>query len=272
MKGRAQRRAGFSLIEMVMVLFILAVLAGLVVSIVAMLRRSAEMAGSAKSQTDVANQIQLYFALQARYPQGMDSLLLAGGSGVYAPEGVSGGQQTGGMSISTVDGMPALYTQLSVGTLENAGGAQWARSFTRSGFEYVYDHVSGSEANRSATSLRPVSSGPITVAEVQAAQPIISRLVPAGDGTGTPNTLPPGTRMIALGFGERNAALGKTAQNAPIFPGCDGSYYGRFIAYFLVYADGRRATLAGVSDCMGRVPDYTIGQFGQSLPSGARQP
>jgi hypothetical protein len=96
--------------------------------------------------------------------------------------------------------------------------------------------------------------------------------VPAGDGTGTANTLPAGTRMIALGFGERNSALGKTTQNAPIFPGGEGNYYGRFIAYFLVYSSGERATLAGVSDCMGRVPDYTIGEFGQSLPNGARQP
>jgi prepilin-type N-terminal cleavage/methylation domain-containing protein len=267
-------RKGFTLIEMVVVLFILAVLAGLIVSIVAMLRRSAEMAGSAKNQADIANQIQLYFALQSRYPQGLDSLLLAGG-GIYVPEGVVGSTQTGGMSISTVDGMPALHAQLTEGTLDNSSG-QYARSFSRSGFEYVFDHVAGSpNANRSATVRRPGTGSlgsTIQVAEVASGQPIIGRLVPLGDGAGTPNTLPAGTRLIALGFGERNATLGKTGQNAPIFPGADGTYYGRFICYFLVYASGERATLAGVSDCMGRVPDYTIGQFTESLPNGGRQP
>jgi prepilin-type N-terminal cleavage/methylation domain-containing protein len=259
-------RKGFTLIEMVVVLFILAVLAGLIVSIVAMLRRSAEMAGSAKNQTDIANQIQLYFALQSRYPQGLDSLLV-GGTALYVPEptGTTTDAQTGGLSASSVDGMPMISDQLTVGSLANTATEQWARSFTRSGFDYVFDHVAGSaNANRSATVQRAVASGTIAVAEVPATSAIVSRLLPAG--------IHANARMIAFGFGERNATLGKTGQNAPIFPGCDGRYYGRFLVYFLVYASGERATLAGVSDCMGRTPDYTIGQFSESLPNGGRQP
>ena len=49
------------------------------------------------------------------------------------------------------------------------------------------------------------------------------------------------------------------------------SYYGRYIAYFKVYASGERASLVGVSDSYGRTPDYTGQQFNESLPDGARQ-
>src|SRR5688572_6948449 len=73
MLSRARR--AFTLLELVVVLAILATLAGLVISQVSMLGRSTDMAASAKTQADIANNLQLFFVLQKRFPQNMDSLL-----------------------------------------------------------------------------------------------------------------------------------------------------------------------------------------------------
>lgn len=50
-------RLGFTLIELVVVLLIIATIAGLVIPQVAMLTRSSDMAASAKTQSDLANNI-----------------------------------------------------------------------------------------------------------------------------------------------------------------------------------------------------------------------
>lgn len=86
-----------------------------------------------------------------------------------------------------------------------------------------------------------------------------------------PQGLLPTERLIALGIGPRNTALGKTILNCPIYNGCDGKYYGRYVAIFKVYASGERAVLVGVIDSYGRTPDYTQQQYNESLPDGARQ-
>ena len=58
---------------------------------------------------------------------------------------------------------------------------------------------------------------------------------------------------------------------SPVYPGCDGKYYGRYIAIFQVFESQERAVLVGVLDCYGRNPDYTIQQYNESLPNGSRQ-
>jgi len=80
-------RSAFTLLELVLVLAIIAALAGLVIPQIAMVGRSSGMAASARSQSDVANNIQTFFALQRRYPQGLDSLLVSTAAET-APTGV----------------------------------------------------------------------------------------------------------------------------------------------------------------------------------------
>ena len=67
------RKSGFTLIELVVVLAIIAALAGLVISQVAMLGRTTDMASSASNQAELANNIQLYFVLQKRFPCAIQS-------------------------------------------------------------------------------------------------------------------------------------------------------------------------------------------------------
>jgi hypothetical protein len=83
--------------------------------------------------------------------------------------------------------------------------------------------------------------------------------------------LPADVRLVAVGFGASNSAVGKLTLQAPIYPGCDGKYYGRYVAIFKIYASGERPTLALTCDAYGRYPDYSIQQFNESLPEGGRQ-
>ncbi|MFO0802139.1 MAG: hypothetical protein U0791_03305 [Gemmataceae bacterium] len=141
-----------------------------------------------------------------------------------------------------------------------------AASFARAGFDSVYDHstAAGINANNSTAgaTARLTSTSPFNVAEVTGTA-LVAKLVPNG--------LTTGQRLVALGIGPRNAAISKTITNCPTYPGADGRYYGRYVAVFMIYANGERATLVGVIDSYGRHPDYTIPQFNESLPDGSRQ-
>lgn len=270
---RLSLRSAFTLIELVVVLMIIAAIAGLVIPQIGMLGRTTDMAASAKTQADLANNVQLFFTLQKRYPQGLDSLLDSSGA-IYASDTDNAETQTYGLPYSGADNTK-LQLQLSAASLTTeTGGTDYLRSLTRSGFDWVYDHVTtaGVSSNNSATTFRGLiakangtgNSAPtsIAVAEVTGSD-LLAKLVPSG--------LKSGERVVAFGFGPKNTAISKTVTNCPIYPGCDGRYYGRYIVYFKIYASGERATLVGASDSYGRTPEYTQLQFNESLPDGGRQ-
>ncbi|MFO0903834.1 MAG: prepilin-type N-terminal cleavage/methylation domain-containing protein [Pirellulales bacterium] len=268
---RRLHRSGFTLIELVVVLLILAAIAGLVIPAVAMLGRSTDMAVSAKSQSDVAANSQLFFVLQKRYPQGLDSLLDTAGA-VYSSDTTNADTQTRGLPYGGADGT-RLQAQLTPAALTNATGAEYLRSLTRAGLDWVYDHdTTVVNSNLSNTTFRGLiadangtgNTAPtsVEVAEVTGSY-MLGKLVPAG--------LKPGQRVVAFGFGQRNTAIGKTCTTCPLYPGADKTYYGRYVVYFMIYASGERASLIGSSDAYGRTPDYTQQQFNESLPDGARQ-
>lgn len=268
---RRRRRDGFTLIELVVVMIIIATIAGFVIPQIGMLGRSSDMAATAKTQSDLASNIQLFFTLQKRYPQGFDSLLDGSGS-LYSSDTTNGDTQTRGLPYSGADGT-RLQAQLTAGVLTNTTNADYLRSFTRSGFDWVYDHDTTTlNSNNSAITFRGLvadangtgnaAPSSINVAELTGTA-LLAKLVPQG--------LRAGERVVALGIGPRNSAISKTLTNSPTYPGADGKYYARFIAYFKVYATGERATLVGVSDSYGRTPDYSQQQFNESLPDGGRQ-
>lgn len=263
-------RAGFTLIELVVVVIIVATIAGFVIPQIGMLGRTSDMAATSKTQADLASNIQLFFTLQKRYPQGFDSLLDTGGA-LYSADTTNADTQSRGLPYSGADGT-RLQDQLVKATFTVADKT-YARSLTRSGFDWVFDHsTTATNAGNSATTFRGLvadanSTGnaeptTIDVAEVTGAA-LLAKLVPQG--------LKTGERVVAFGVGPRNSAISKTLTNSPTYPGADGKYYSRYIAYFKVYASGERATLVGVSDSYGRTPDYSQQQFNESLPDGGRQ-
>lgn len=263
---------GFTLIELLVVIVIIAALAALVVPNIGSFGRSTDMAVSAKTQADIANQLNQFFVLQKRFPQGMDSLLDTTGTALYDEAGTTSETQTYGFPKGGADGT-YLGAQLTPSTLTSAPNADYRRSLTRVGLDWVYDHDTAViNSNISDNTFRGLISdangtgnaGPssIPVAEVTGVA-LLAKLVPAG--------LKADQRVVAFGFGQKNTAIGKTTTTTPLYPGADKTYYGRYIVYFIVYASGERATLAGVSDAYGRTPDYTQQQFNESLPDGSRQ-
>lgn len=296
--ARALRRSrgGFTLVELIVVLLIIATVAGLVIPAVASLGRTTDMAATAKTQQDLANNVQQFFVLQKRFPQGMDSLLQVGTAGATsgAPDGVYaplivGGQQISGMTNSSPNLQSALTFDNS--TIADAGSVQFRRSFTRGGFDYVYDHQSYDpagptgepNANNSGKIQRPFAAGAIPVARLVGTvgteatsltadqQTLLRRIVPSefnATGVYTPEA---GTHLVAMGVGPNCRLVPTTMLNTPSYPGADGKYYGRYIAIFKVFATGERPVLVAVTDAYGRTNDYSIQQFNESLPNGARQ-
>ena len=151
-RGTMSRR-GFTLLELVVVIGILAALAALVIPQIGMIGRSTDMAASAKTQSDLANNVQLFFQLQKRHPQGLDSLLTNTGD-VYASDTTNADTQSYGLPYAGADGT-RLQAQLVPTTLDNTSG-QYLRSLTRSGFDWVYDHVTtaGVNSNNSGETFR----------------------------------------------------------------------------------------------------------------------
>lgn len=275
-RNRTPRRSlgAFTLIELLVVIIIIAALAALVVPNIGQYGRSTDMAVSAKSQADIASQVQIFFVTQKRYPQGMDSLVTTGTTpDIYKSDTTNADTQLRGLPFAGSDGInlgngttgsSVTPPQLSLYAVpaNNTGVEEYLRSITRAGLDTVYDHdIAIINSNLSNTTARTITSGG-NVAELTGTA-LLAKI--------HPQPLRAGEKIIAFGFGQKNTAVGKTTTTVPLYPGADKTYYGRYIVYFKIYASGKRATLVGVSDSYGRTPDYTGQQFNESLPDGARQ-
>ena len=285
LRKHARQLRAFTLLELVVVLMILAALAGLVISQVAQLGRTTDMAYSAKTSSDIAENLQMHFVLQKRYPTNMDSLLVGDSAnpgavptGVYVPDDAdSDGNQDTGLP----DSGPHLDRALVAGQLTNGGH----RSFRRSGFDTLVDHVRGADntanSNESATIVRAISNAATdffalvdTTTTNSDAQRILRQVYPSTLGVAGAGlySLPDDVEaLVAVGIGPRNSAVPETMLNAPIYPGNDGSYYGHYVAIFACFRSGERAVLVGVCDSYGRLNRYAIEQFNESLPNKQRR-
>ena len=232
---------------------------------VAQLGRTTDMAYSAKTSADIAENLQLHFVLNKRYPTHMDSLLIdvgadgitAAGNGVTA-DGVYVGafNNAGTWTVSSgyqerglPDSGPHLDDALVAQQLQNVSGSQGYRSFTRCGFETLMDHDErASDSNNSGVITRNLSNA---TADWFAC---INPATPAGQGyiaqlfpnslNGTTPVLPNDVEaIVAVGLGPRSSCIPETMLNAPLYPGNDKSYYGHFVAYFACYKSGERAVL-----------------------------
>ena len=270
-RNHHRRLGAFTLIELLIVIIIIAALSALIVPNIGSFGRSTDMAVSAKTQADIANQMNQFFVLQKRFPQGLDSLLDPTGA-LYSADTTNADTQTRGLPYGGADGT-RLQAQLAVAALTNATNAEYMRSLTRVGVDWVYDHDTAVvNSNLSNTTFRGL------IVDANGTGNIAPTNIPVAEVTGTyllgklvPGGLKAGQRIVAFGFGQKNTAIGKTSTTCPLYPGADKTYYGRYVAYFMVYASGERATFVGVSDAYGRTPDYTEQQFNESLPDGGRQ-
>ena len=260
-KRRKAQRSGFTLIELVMVVMILAIVAGLAVPIVGWLRRAANYGAQANIQAAIAQNLEFYRTTYGNnaYPNHLDSLFMANGDD--APTTIIG---TGDSNIAT-DGLSGTLTPL---TLD--GGSDMAQC--AKAIECVYDHATsgwlqGNPSNSAITEreLDYSTGNDLVFASIDRTSGNGIKLFSEWYGT-NPDEWPDAANIqhLAFGIGPYCDLVGTTLQSAPMDPRVDASKkYGRFVAVFAVYQprNGRRAQLKGVINGKGRSANNALSEF-----------
>ncbi|HEX4147135.1 MAG TPA: type II secretion system protein [Pirellulales bacterium] len=249
MKKRDDRQAGFTLVELIVVVAILALLAAMVLPRFDTLLHNAGHVAGASSMADANQLIQAWYTSNRLYPDGWDTRLDSSGTLLPASTGTTLGLptelvgSTGRLTTTTLTSGDVLgFINVGITTL------------------YSYDSAPLSEVSRpddrfnTANVMTAGGTAP-TVAIIDPSQ-----AVAAGTGTtnkiidhiyrqnlvvgGTPGTVPTGVRLVAFGLGAHNSMVaGNNAANlasglmveAPV----DGSFnsaimYNRLIVVFAV--------------------------------------
>lgn len=272
------RRSGFTLIELVMVIMILAIVAGLAVPIVGWLRRSANYASQSHTTGALGANLELYRTTYGNngYPDHLDSLMLGGTDGVQAAP--TGGLYTGAGGVGDYADKGHDADLYSMGNLD----ADQTASFNW--LSHIFDHDTNKhyglqgnpgnaaihertfDGNNVAVVARPDATGATvgfredgTTALSGEGLLLVNELYPDG--------IPSDVTLVAFGLGQYNDAVGTTLQSAPLDARVDNSeVYGRYLAVFACYSPraGRRAQLKAVLNAKARTTNNALSEFWQS--------
>ena len=248
---RRQRsgRRGFTLLELVVVVGILVILAGLVLPSLDLFKQKANKAASASNMADLSRVIQQFYAQNAAYPDRWDSLMDGTGNAFWAASYDANQNLLPGLDSELTGGpVPGSPTKLMTTTLD----ASYLRSLTRMGITTVLD-AGGSSSTDFPTDcfITPrVLAGGATVATVNPAdddgKAIINHLYPQQANSAAP-VVPTGKILVVMGIGPRNTMMGAAVQEIPIYPNRDPTKeYARFLAVFEASNDGTPALLKTV--------------------------
>jgi prepilin-type N-terminal cleavage/methylation domain-containing protein len=239
--------SGFTLVELLVVVAVLAVLAGVVLPKFDRVQLKANKAVAGSNIADTSRAVQSYRALHNRYPDGWDSLLDSTGA-LWVP-GAPG--TTPGLDPQLVGGPPTgSPTKLTTATF--SGANEELRSLGRIGITTLYD-LNGSTdipGNR-FTVTRTIAVGD-KYATVNAAdgdgKAIIDQVYPANKKTGgTSGAIPSGKHLLVVGIGPLNNIIGDILQECPTYANIDPSqYYNRNLAIFEFSEGGSRAELKAI--------------------------
>lgn len=263
-KPQAARR-GYSLIELVVVLTILAIVAGLTVSIVGWLRSSADKGTAAHIMGSLLSNVELYRVSTGTYPNQLDSLVDGTGS-LYSGNG------TTDLGLHTELRDPTAG-KLTTTTLD----ANLLKSLTQAGMMSVMDHqpLTGTEniPGNSGTIFRSLTSGG-KVATINTTSAdgltIIDSIYPPQNGGASGTGLPPNVTLLVFGFGPRATNVGKTIVAPPSYSGVGDvtSIYNRFLCVFAVPNDASEtpAQLKTVLDAKGDFLNQELAEFYRNKP------
>ena len=273
------RRRGFTLIELAVVLGVLAILAALLVPRLAFVRTMAGYTNEAASIQDTLQNMLTYHATQAVWPTQFDTLLDSSGA-LYGTTGTNGLDtnlsplltastlsgnylnsfigllgQPNGNSNPYVIGMnhdqtsdPGMSGQASTGQI--AKGGSFPAAFVTTG-----GTSSGSDPNSAST------------------YAVLSPTYPGIYATGSPLTFSgsPVTvsgfsdghseQLVAIGVGPACTAVGKTIISPPQAYEKDPTRYNRTIVLVRVRSDGVQASLAGGLSPDGRTLEQCLGNY-----------
>lgn len=236
---RRVRRAGFTLIEMVVVITILVILAGMVIAKLDVFDMKANKAVAATSMADIARFVQMYRVNTSQYPDGWDTLLTDPTS---ASLPVAGAPNTGNWGLHPeltggvpFNGPPVAEQQLTTLALNPNHIGSLGRLFITRGFYFNtvsggtfpnYQPVHPFAVGDFVATLNPSDPG-------QKAQGIIGHIYPQ---TG----IPADVDLIVFGLGPNNTMVGSQGQQsllfeAPFYPNQNQTqYYNRYLCVFEV--------------------------------------
>lgn len=232
---RRSRSAGnckaFTLLELIIVLFVLAALAALVVPTLGYVRDQADHATAAAGAAEVLNNLEIYKASTGNYPNRLDTLVADGGSAYSKLYPIDSSGKFAYGDLST--GFEYYY-------LGNGGGMT----------EFMMHDESVEDANASTETAQATegSSASFLVIDPEQVSPyyeakmrrIVRAAYPNQSGGSTANdvAIPDGHSLVVLGVGSRASCIGTTMTSAPVHGGAEDGKYSRYIAVFDVWAGG----------------------------------
>ena len=233
---RRRHRHGLTLIELVLVVAVLAILAGFIVPRLGFIRNLAGEAGNATIIADAVNQAVLYNTAEGHYPVGEDTLLNTTGTvdthlnkslqAILAAQTVSGldaSSLLGQFGANTTTGTAELFNQADVSTATPN-----------------QDDSSATTLNTTGIPLAVVSTTTTTGEEIYRVAYSSTEL--SIDTTGTLGTPNDGTYLVALGYGSNSAINGKTGLEPPVLFDKTPGEYTRPILLLKVFGAGSTAT------------------------------
>jgi len=228
---RNRRDRGLTLIELIVVMAILVILAGLTLPKLDVFKLKANKAQAAANITAVANYVSAFRVQHDVYPDVWDSMLDSTSNTTLYPQ----------LHPSLTGGVGGSATKMSTSTIT----ADELKSLNRVGILTVVDNdPSVSFPNNSGTSgPRTLTTGD-TVVTVNAADPkgaaIIDTFYP--DGAGVPS----GKKIAVFALGPRSNMIGDVLVAAPFYANADQlTQYARFLVAFELSSSGGRARMLG---------------------------
>ncbi len=249
-KQRRRSAQGFTLIELVVVIGILALLAGIVLPSVDVFKLRANKAVAASNMADMSRVIQQFYTQYAAYPDKWDSLMNNTGTAFWAATYDANKNLVPGLDSELTGGpIPGSPTKLTLDTIANDGEL---RSLTRMGIRNVLDAGAASASDFPTDcfiTTRALVTGGI-VATINPAdddgKAIINHLYPQQANSAAP-VVPTGKHLVVVGIGPLNTIMGNGVQEIPLYSNRDPTQeYCRFLAVFEASEDGSPATLKTV--------------------------
>lgn len=243
-QGSLVRRAGLTLIELVIVMVILTALASMLIPRLSFMQEQAVSVSGAAGAEGLMNNLETYRVSTGFYPQGFDSLLTSGGAGLITQliQGPGGTPPAMPFVLGNItDQMAAASFGQAFGPASVGGASPVYRIFDQdAAFATTGEDVSSSFNTARSGGLYGDTGllGPVaTVAQSAAGQAIWQAAFP-GAVTSSGTNYPTGVTLIAFGVGPQCNAVGSTMASAPLQSGQVPGYYARYYAIFALYGTG----------------------------------
>jgi prepilin-type N-terminal cleavage/methylation domain-containing protein len=255
---------GFTLVELIVVLVILAAVAALVVPKLGFVEAQAGNATAAAAGGELVSHLETAKLTMKSYPLGYDSLLEfdttasawqmynklwqhAAGPSFFGPKA-----DLEPVTLATTSGSATAtspYLSVSLGH---------AISKNTAGNYYLFDHNATSTSPSSSATVRRdfTSWGGQTVARVKPTAGSWIRAAGYNDGL-----LPVGVHLLAFGVGPNLGTIGETIVSAPRHSEQKADFYGRYIAIFAAFENGKPAVLKAVVDSHGSTIEGNVSAY-----------